>query len=256
MEHPMIHPTAIVSSKAEIGRNVRIGAFSCIHDNVVIGDDSTVEGYCEIGVPSPLSDGSPLSIGAGARVRSHSVFYEGSRFGDGLVTGHRVTVRERTVAGLNLQIGTLSDIQGHCGIGDYVRLHSSVFVAQESCIGSFAWLFPFVVVANDPHPPSNTVAGVTINEFAAIGARSVLLPGVSVGRDALVAAGSCVTRSVEPGTVVGGNPAKMICLAERIQLREAPGGPAYPWRRHFHRGYPRHIVSLWVDEFANFPRFE
>ena len=46
----MIHPTAIISNKARIGQNVSIGQFTTIYDNVVIGDNTVIEGYCELGV--------------------------------------------------------------------------------------------------------------------------------------------------------------------------------------------------------------
>ncbi len=65
------------------------------------------------------------------------IFYEGSLFAEKLITGHRVTVREKTIAGKNLQIGTLSDIQGHCTIGNYVRMRSNVHIGQHSKIGNY-----------------------------------------------------------------------------------------------------------------------
>lgn len=113
----MIHESAIVSPKAEIGKNVKIGHFSVIHDSTIIGDNSIIEGYCEIGYPTPLSDNEPLIIGNDSHIRSHSLFYAGSSFKEKLVTGHRVTVREKTHAGVNLQIGTLSDIEERKEIG-------------------------------------------------------------------------------------------------------------------------------------------
>ena len=103
-----IHPTALISPKAHIADSVRVGAFSIVHANVVLAENAVIESYCELGLATSLSDGSPLSIGENSRVRSHSVFYEGSSFGSGLITGHRVTVQEGTVAGVNLQLGTLS----------------------------------------------------------------------------------------------------------------------------------------------------
>lgn len=133
---------SIISKKAQIGINVTIGDFVTIHDNVVIGDNCIIESYTELGVPNHLSNGDNLIIGKNSHIRSHSIFYEGSIFGDGLITGHRVTVREKTRAGKGFQIGTLSDIQGHCNIGDYVRTHSNVHIGQHSEIGNFVWIFP------------------------------------------------------------------------------------------------------------------
>lgn len=245
----MIHPTAIVSPNAELGANVEIGPFSIVHDHVILGADSKVGAYCELGHPAARPLRQSLVIGPGALIRSHSIFYEGSSFGERLVTGHRVTVREGTRAGTNLQIGTLGDIQGTCEIGEYVRFHSNVHIGQHSRIESFVWIFPYVVLTNDPHPPSSVMRGATVEEYAAIATMSVVLPGVRIGRGALVGAHSSVTRDVEPDTVVAGAPAKKICRTDEIKLKDGSGRPAYPWRRHFTRGYPEKIVQAWAEEF-------
>ncbi len=246
----MIHPSAVISPEAEIGPDVSIGAFSIIHDHVRIGAGTRIESFCEIGYPTPLAEGRELLIGENSLIRSHSVFYQGSVFGERLVTGHRVTVREKTEAGKNLQIGTLSDLQGHCQIGDYVRLHSNVHIGQCSRIGNYVWIFPYVVLTNDPHPPSNTLTGVVVEEFAVIATMSVILPGVTLGAGSLVAAHSSVNRNVESDTVVGGSPAKFLCRTEQVKLKGESNQPAYPWRRHFHRGYPEDLVQGWVAEFS------
>lgn len=241
----MIHASAIVSPKARLGDGVSVGPFTIIHDHVEIGAGSVIDAYCEIGYPTPLADGLPLVIGAGARIRSHSVFYQGSRFGERLVTGHRVVVREKTVAGIAFQIGTMNDIQGDCVIGDYVRCQSNVFIGKMSRIGDFVWLLPYVVLTNDPHPPSDVLIGATIGDYAAIAAMSVILPGVTVGERALVGAHSKVHRDVAPHTVVAGNPARFLCDASDIGLKDGSGRPAYPWTSHFRRGYPDEIAAGW-----------
>ncbi len=239
-----IHSTSIVSEKATIGSNVTIGPFSIIYDNVIIGDNSIIEGYCEIGVSNHLSGGENLIIGSGAHIRSHSIFYEGSTFGESLITGHRVTVREKVSAGKNLQIGTLSDLQGHCTIGDYVRLHSNVHIGQKSLIGNFVWIFPYVVLTNDPHPPSTTLVGVTVEDFAVIATMSVILPGAKIACGCLVGAHSSLKGETEEDMVYAGSPAKKICPTSKIQLSNGEGS-AYPWRQHFKRGYPEDITSQW-----------
>ncbi|QLE78815.1 N-acetyltransferase [Francisella sp. Scap27] len=243
----LIHRTAIVSEKAKLGKNVTIGPFSIIYDNVEISDNTIVESNCEIGVSNGLSDGDMLSIGPNSHIRSKSIFYEGSKFGENLTTGHNVTVREKTIAGKNLQIGTLSDIQGHCQIGDYVRLHSNVHIGQKSIIGSFIWIFPYVVLTNDPHPPSNTLLGVTVDDFAVISTMSVILPGVKIAKGCLIGANSLLGIRTEEGMLYSGNPAKKICPASKIKLKDGSRKPAYPWINHFNRGYPLDIIESWRE---------
>jgi acetyltransferase-like isoleucine patch superfamily enzyme len=240
----MIHPSAIISPKARLGENISIGANSIIYDNVEIGDNTRIEAFCEIGYATPLAAGKPLIIGKNSLIRSHSIFYEGSCFGDELSTGHRVTVRENTMAGLNLQIGTLSDFQGDCAIGDYVRTHSNVHIGKKSIIGNYVWIFPYVVLTNDPHPPSHILQGVTVKDFAVIATMSVILPGIIIDEHSLVAAHSLVNRNVPKGMVVGGNPAKVICETSKIKLKDQDKS-AYPWTSHFHRGYPEEVVKDW-----------
>lgn len=242
-----IHPSSIISPDAKIGQNVEVGPFTIIYGNVEIGDNTKIGAHCEIGVETSLGDGSRLLIGEGSNIRSHSIFYESSSFGEKLVTGHRVTVREGTHAGINLQIGTLGDIQGDCQIGDYVRFHSNVHIGKLSKIGNFVWIFPYVVLTNDPTPPSNTQMGCVIDDYAVIATMSVILPGVRIGSRALVGAHSSVGKDVPEDMIAVGVPAKVIGNTSRIKLKDASDTNAYPWVTHFHRGYPASVVKSWID---------
>lgn len=240
-----IHPTALIDPGAELAGDVTVGPFSVIHGNVVLEDGVRIGSHCAIGEPARAGDHAPLRIGRAGHVRSHSVLYEGSEFGPDLVTGNRVTIREGLRAGKNLQVGTLSDLQGEATIGDYVRLHSNVHIGQLSQIGNFVWIFPYCVLTNDPHPPSEgSAAGVLVEEFAVIATATTVLPGIRIGTRCLVAAHSLVNRHVDPDKVVGGVPAKVLADAPALQLKDGRG-PAYPWMRHFHRGYPAEVVEEW-----------
>lgn len=241
-----IHPTALVSESAHIADDVAIGPFTVVHDHAVIGRGTVIGSHCSIGEPTPLAEG-PLTIGEGSLIRSHSIMYAASTFGERLSTGHRVTVREGVQAGVDLQIGTLSDLQGDVVIGDHTRLHSNVHVGKHSRIGSFVWLFPYVVLTNDATPPSDgPLVGPTIEDFAVVATMTTVLPGIRIGRGALVGAHSAVTRDVAEDRLVIGSPAKDIGPTSRVRLPD--GTPAYPWRRHFHRGYPEDVVARWIAE--------
>jgi acyl-[acyl carrier protein]--UDP-N-acetylglucosamine O-acyltransferase len=228
----LIHPTALVDPGARIGKNVRIGPLTIIHRNVELGDNTVVGSHCELGHPShdPAYSG-PLVIGANSLIRSYSMFYEGSTFGEGLITGVRATVRENTQAGKGLVVGTSTEIQGHCEIGDYVRTNSHVFIASKSILHDFVWLFPHAALLNDPHPPSNFLIGAEIGRYSVIAGMSVVLPGIK-----------------DAGVVVAGSPAKKIAHISEIKLKDGTGRPAYPWRYQFHRGYPEDVVRAWIQE--------
>ena len=63
-------------------------------------------------------------------------------------------------------------------------------------------------------PDFDAFGKVLINDEAYIGAHAQIMPGVTIGESAIVAAGTVVTKSVAPHTVVGGNPARFICTAD------------------------------------------
>ena len=69
-------------------------------------------------------------------------------------------------------------------------------------------------VARLKYPTFDVFGKIIIEDWVYIGANSLIMPGVTIGEGALVAAGSIVTKSVAPHTVVGGNPAKYICTVD------------------------------------------
>jgi acetyltransferase-like isoleucine patch superfamily enzyme len=242
---------ALISPKAAVAADVEIGPFTVVHANVAIEAGSVIGSHCVIGQPSADSGGEPLRIGPNALIRSHSVLYEGSTFGPRLETGHHATIRARTVAGENLRVGTGSDLQGAIAIGDFVRIHSRVFVAQTTTLEDFVWVFPGALFTDDPHPPSEGfTAGAHVHAYAVIAAGATLLPGVDIGEGAMVAARSLVTRDVAPGELVAGVPAVSRGPAAALTLRDGSGA-AYPWTRHFRRGYPDAVLERWASDARN-----
>jgi UDP-3-O-[3-hydroxymyristoyl] glucosamine N-acyltransferase len=235
-----------VSPAAKIGQNVKIGDNAVIYDNVDIGDNSIICNDCVIGEPlndyysNPEYKNPVLKIGANSLIRSHSIIYAGSVFGDHFQTGHRVTIRENMIMGNHCLVGTLSDIQGFSAFGDYCRLHSNVHIGQQSKIGNFVFIYPFVVLTNDPHPPSNICKGPAIGDFTQIAVHSIILPGVKIGENCLIAANSVVGRlfPMPKNVVIAGSPAKVISKIEDIESHEHPGESHYPWMNHFSRGMP------------------
>lgn len=233
-----------ISPDAKIGRNVKIGDNSTIYDNVEIGDNTVIADNCTIGEPGGNYYNNPETysnlktiIGSNSLIRSYSILYAGSTFGEGFSTGHRVTIRENTVFGKKCRVGTLSDIQGHSSFGDHCWLHSNVHVGQGSKIGNFVFIYPYVVLTNDPTPPSNVCVGPKIGDFSQIAVFSVLLPGVEIGKHVLVGAGSVVGKNVGDYQLVLGSPANSVKDVREIKSRET-GEAHYPWPNRFDRDMP------------------
>ena len=187
-----------------------------IYQGVELGEGSVVEDYSIVGTPPRgKKDGElPTIIGAGAVIRSHSVIYAGNTIGKNFQTGNKVNIRESNSIGDNVSIGTLSVIEHHVEIADNVRIHTQVFIPEFSVLEQGCWIGPNVVFTNAKYPLSpgvkDQLVGPVIKKGAKIGANSTLLPGVVIGENALVGAGSVVVDDVPPGAVVVGNPARVI----------------------------------------------
>ena len=196
-----------------------------IHENVTLGENSIVEDYCILGTPprGHQEGDLPTRIGEGAVIRSHTVIYAGNVIGRGFQTGNKVNIRESNEIGDNVSVGTLSVIEHHVKIGNNVRIHTQAFIPEFSVLEDGCWIGPNVVLTNAKYPLApgvkESLAGPVIGKGAKIGANATLLPGVTVGENALVGAGSVVVRDVPPGTVVAGNPARVI-----RQVSELPYG--------------------------------
>jgi acetyltransferase-like isoleucine patch superfamily enzyme len=192
-----------------------IASTAVVHPGVELADGAIVEDFVILGVPAAGADAvAGLWIGQGARIRSHTVVYAGSRIGAGFQTGHGAMIRETNEIGDDVSVGTHSIVEHHVRLGNGVRIHSNAFIPEYSVVEDGAWIGPSVTFTNALYPLSPTakanLSGPTIRAGAKIGAHATLLPGVVVGRDALVGAGSVVVHDVPDGAVVVGNPARVV----------------------------------------------
>lgn len=131
---------------------------------------------------------SGMKIGKGSSIHMRATFYDPSN----IVIGKDSVVGERVVL----------DGRDTLRIGDHVALASEVMIYNAE---------------HDIHSPNfdSIIQSVVIEDYVFVGPRAIILPGVTVGRGAVVAAGAVVTKDVPAGQVVGGVPAKPI--AERKQ---------------------------------------
>lgn len=233
-----------ISNKAKIGKNVLISNTAKIFDNVVIGDNVTIGDYCLIGFSNNKNISETLIIEKNSKINSHTIIYQGTSIGADTLIGHNVLIREKSIIENNVQIGSYSDIEGFSTIESYVKLHSNVHIGQGSKIMSYSWLFPYVILTNDPIPPSHITEGVIIEPFSIVCTRSTILPGKTLGFGSFVGANSLVNINLKPETIGSGNPFKQ---RGNISLIKIPNEKesAYPWTKRFEKDYPKNISEIY-----------
>lgn len=196
---------------------------------VFLGAGTVAEEPCIVGKPTSDAD-AVTRIGEGGRIRPFTTIYAGVVAGDRLQTGQGVTIREGNVLGDDVSVGTSTVLECGNRIGNRVRIHTGCFLELVT-VEDGAWIGPRVVFTDDLHPPcedyENCVGGAVVERDARIGANVTVLPGVRIGAGALVGAGSVVTRDVEPGTVVAGNPATFRRRVDELRCHRAFLGHPY-----------------------------
>jgi len=124
--------------------------------------------------------------------------------------------------GDNTKIGTFVEVQKGAKIGKNCKISSHTFICEGVTIEDDVFISHNVTFINDPYPRATNEGGqlqtekdwvcipTIIKKGASIGSSVTLLCGVTVGERAIVGAGSVVTKDVPPGTIVAGNPARIL----------------------------------------------
>ena len=143
---------------------------------------------------------------------------------------HFVYVGSKAIIGDDVKIGSLAHVDYGVRVGSGTKIEGLAYIPPLSRIGKNVFIGPAAVLTNDPYPPSNRMIGVTIEDNAVIGGRAVIRAGVKVGRGAVVAMGSVVTKDVPPGKVVMGVPARVVYTRKEFdaKMKRWEGGSS-PW---------------------------
>jgi UDP-2-acetamido-3-amino-2,3-dideoxy-glucuronate N-acetyltransferase len=160
------------------------------------------------------------SIGADVRIAPSAEVDPSASIGAGSTVWGLACIRENAVLGQQCIVGRGAYIEDGVILGDRVKVQTNALVFKPTRIGNDVFIGPAVVITNDRYPRSSTpegqlkreddwtAEGVVIADGASVGARAVILPGVHIGKFALVAAGAVVTKDVADYAIVVGNPAR------------------------------------------------
>lgn len=138
--------------------------------------------------------------------------------GQGTVLHDQVNLYKCKI-GRNCKIDAFVYIEEGVTIGDNCKIRPFVFIPTGISIEDDVFVGPNVSFTNDKYPMVKgkwTLFRTRIRKGASIGANSVILPGIEIGENALVGAGSVVTKDVPRGKIVAGNPACIIGQRDRI----------------------------------------
>ena len=152
-----------------------------LSDRVQVASPLEADAGVLIGYPTGRSiPNRLLVVGARARLRAGTVLYEGSTIGTNFQTGHNVVVREENRIGNHVAIWSNSVVDYGCVIGNGVKIHTGVYVAQFTILEDDVFRAPGVIVTNDIHPgcpeSSRCMRGPTVRRGAQIGGSVTLLP--------------------------------------------------------------------------------
>lgn len=165
----------------------------CRRGVVQIAPGAIVDPFCILG-----SDHGPLTIGQGARIRSHTVIEGDVEIGERFQTGHHVLIRHGVRIGHGVKVGSYASVEGGTDLEDDVELGGRVQLGSQYpgnvrlVVGRGARLYLGTIVLDNRRPPHGDFEPATIGAGASIGAGCLILPGAIVEPGAKVPAGSVI----------------------------------------------------------------
>lgn len=171
-------------------------------------------------------------------VHPTAVVAEDAELGPGTRVWHFAQVRERARVGADCILGKGVYVGEGVRLGDRVKVQNGASIYPGATIEDGVFIGPHVCFTNDRYPRAINPDGslksaddweigkILVRSGASLGAGSILIAGITVGRWALVAAGSVLTKDVPDYGLVAGNPARLVghvCTCAR-RLRDAGGG--------------------------------
>ena len=139
---------------------------------------------------------------------------QSDQIGEGTIVWQFAIILPKAIVGKNCNINCHTFIENDVVIGDRVTIKSGVYIWDGLRIEDDVFIGPNATFVNDKYPRSKKYADkfqeTKIGKSASIGANATILGGISIGEFAMIGAGSVVTKSIAPYTLVYGNPARIV----------------------------------------------
>ncbi len=211
----------VISKNTLMGKGVIIGNGVIIHKGTIIGNNVTIQDYAIIGKPvirSVLSRSTLVKargktkIGDRTTIGAFSVIISSAEIGERCLVGDHAIIREGSKIGDETIVGGGVIVENNTKVGKRVKLQTACYITADMLIENDVFVGPKAVTTNDKYmgKTNDPFRGPVIRRNARIGANAVLLPGVVIGRAAVVGAGAVVTKDVKARATVLGVPAKQI----------------------------------------------
>ena len=229
-----IGKNVIIDENVSIGKGSIIGHNVIIYQDTIIGENVRIDENAVLGKMPMIAANSattsiqkldPLTIGNNCIIGTSAILYRGAKIGNNVLIADVASIREHVEIGSNTIIGKNATIENKVKIGCYCKIQSNVQIVPYSIIEDYVFLAPGVVTSNDNYTGRtekrfSQYKGVTIKRGARLGVASITCPGITIGEDALVGAGSVVKQDVPPKKIVVGVPAKPLKEVPNEELLE------------------------------------
>ncbi len=229
----MIHASAQIGNNVTIGENVVIEENVVIGDNVTIGHNTIIKKETQIGnfvqigeltvLGKPTSSNKkmarkpgetldPLIIEDYVTIGCNSVIYRHVTLETGVFVGDLTSIREKVTVGEDSIVGRNAIVETNTLIGKRVTIQTGCYITADMVIEDEVFIGPCCSSSNDKYMGMGNFKhqGPVIKRGAKIGNNATLLPAITIGENAIVGAGSVITKDIPANKVVVGNPGKII----------------------------------------------
>ena len=212
----IIKDYVVVYELCEIKDNTKVGESAVIGRNLsptsaMVRNTALKKNITIIGERCSISSGviiyTDVQVGCDSLIGDNSSILNDVLIGNKVLISRCVTINSSVRIGNNTRIMDNTHITGRSSIGNNVFISCGVLSVNDNLFGKYGF--------------NENVKGFIIEDFVSIGPGCILMPGIRIGKGAIISAGSIVKKDIPSGYIAGGNPARIICKVPDDLSRES-----------------------------------